>query len=85
MWMLVGGLICDKGLDGYRCHCVHCGTDRLRLKNPQGREKDLHEKLTLVCVCECVFVCVSASLRVYVKVNVEARMRWLLITADRFI
>lgn len=49
----------------------HSGADRLRLKSPQGREKDLHEKLTVVCMC----VCVSESLRVYVKVNVGERTR----------
>lgn len=47
----------------------HFGTHRLRLKSPQGREKDLHEKLTLVCGY------VSGSQCVYVKVNVGERMR----------
>lgn len=54
----MGGTICDRGACIATDATELSGTDRLRLESPQGREKDLHEKLTLVCVC----VCVSASL-----------------------
>lgn len=47
--------------------------------SPQGREKDLHEKLTLL------YVCVFDRLCAHVKANVGEQMRYLLITADRFI